>query len=53
MQDADENEIIREPKELRTVNMKNCDAKATAFVANGAIAGPVAEQIFPAHRGFY
>ena len=52
VQDGDENEIIREPKALRTVNMKNCDAKSVAFVANGVVATPLAEKISPAQRGF-
>ena len=52
IQDGDENEIIREPKALRTVNLKKCDAKSVAFVANTAVAGPLAQRFPPAQRGF-
>ena len=48
----DEIELIREPKALRTVNGKNVDPKACAWVANSTIAPVLAEQVSPAQRGF-
>ena len=48
----DDVELVRAPKGLRTVNQKNCDPEACAWVANRTLATSLAAHISPAQRGF-